>query len=262
MYFNIEHLNYNPKTMTDASDKVDADAVEIVAQPSEADRALAPAAQQEIKEKEPELRLEVVRECNNPEGLYVGMSKKQRDALGVQVGGTVELFDGSRSLGIFTIGTGAVELTKEPGKFTANGIEPGKTVTAKKAPEKVLTTMELPLSHGIEKTPTGLSPEDEQKHTERITRRMQIIGERFPGVATDEFITVPTAVVNQMLGSKVKIATISQLKVRLGGEEIEIVMVPAGKDIGLTTKAAAKLGIPPELTKIRFKIVDGVMVID
>lgn len=215
----------------------------------------------ETKEQEPQLELTVAGPCNNPEGRYVGLSKKQRDALGVVSGGTAELFADGKSLGIFTVGSGSKELIGKP-EFTANDVDVGKQVVVKKVVEVGLTTQELSVAHGIENVPTGLNSEEAKKYQERTIRRMQIVAERFPGVVIHEFMTIPTAVLNQLAGSEVKIPAISQGRVRIGGKEIEIVMVPAGKDVGSTTKAAEKLGIPPELKQIRFRIIDGVMVID
>jgi hypothetical protein len=216
----------------------------------------------EAKEQEPKLKLQVARACNNPNGRYIGMSKRQRDALNVEVGGTVELFEGNQSLGLFTVGKGASELSEHPEQFTANVVEAGKAVTVKKAFETAETIMKLPVTHGIENAPAGSPPDKAKEYAERTTRRMKIIAERFPGTGTDEFMTVPTAVLNQITGGAAKVANISKIKVRLGGHETDVVMVPAGNDIGLTTKLAQKLYIPLQLNEIRFRIDKGVMVID
>lgn len=224
-------------------------------------QAQAPQAP-EAKEKEPELNLTVAQPCKNPEGRFVGLSKRQRDALQVSEGGTVELFEGGQSLGIFAVGKGSSELTKSPELFSVNGVDAGKTVTVKKAVETKERVMKLGLTHGVEDVPAHLQGDEAKKYADRTVRRMQIIGERFPGADTDEYMTIPTGVLNSMTGELAKVAAISKQKVRYGSTEMEIVMVPAGNDIGLTTKAAQKLNIPTAATELRFRVDSGVLVID
>ena len=216
----------------------------------------------EAKEKEPELSLTVARGCNNPDGRYVGLSGRQRDALKVAVGGIVELFENGQSLGLFTVGKGAAELTGKPEQFTSNVVEPGKSVTVKKADKNRETVMTFGVTHGVENVPANLQGEEAKKYADRTARRMQIIGERFPGVSTDEFMIIPTAVLNAMTGESVRIASISKQKIRFAGVETEMVVVPAGNDVGLTTKAAQKLKIPAGVTELRVRVERGVLVID
>ena len=60
-------------------------------------------------------------------------------------------------------------------------------------------------------------------------------------------------------------ASISKAKIRYGGQEQEMVMVPSGNEFGFTTKAAQTLGIPVipvQLEDLRYRIENGVLIID
>lgn len=253
----------NDAPVVDAAEVApDASVEAVTAQP-----AVATAA--EALEKEPQLDLTVERGCKNPDGRYVGLNAAQRGVLRVEVGSSVELFDCGKSLGLFTVGAGAKEL-QGTDRFTVNGVDPGTPVVVKKASEKREILMELDVRHGIENVPTDMQEDESKAYSDRTTRRMGIISKRFPGLDSDEFMTVPTAILNQLAvdradagqTSKPTIASISRAKVRMGDNETEVVMVPAGNDIGFTTKASQKLRIPSVLTKIRFRIDNGVFVID
>jgi hypothetical protein len=226
-----------------------------------ADQAQSAKAKEDA-EKEPQLKMTVYGPCKNPEGRYVGLSKKQRDALGVVEGGTVEIILDKESLGVYTVGKGSTEIVKIPDLFTVNGIEGGHLVTVRKPKETGENVMKFGVRHGVETVPEELKDEKAKEYTERTARRMKIIAERFPGVSTDEFMTVPTAVLNLITGDSAKIAGISRQKVRFAGKETEITVVPAGNDIGLTTKAAEELNIPTEIKELGIRVENGVLVID
>jgi hypothetical protein len=244
--------------MTDTTDKLPADEHEA----GDDKDAVKPDDVKEGAEKEPMLKLTVAGPCKNPEGDYVGLSKKQRDALGVVEGGTVEIFKGHKSIGIFTVGKGSSEVIKTVGLITANGIPAANLVTIRKAKESGESLIKYGVRHEVEDVPEGLEEKDAQEYQDRTARRMAIIEKRFPGVAVDEFITVPTAVLNLMTGGAKKVASISVQKVRFGGSETEITVIPTGTDIGLTSKAAKKLNIPAEITEIGIRVKDGVLIID
>ncbi len=206
-------------------------------------------------EKVPELHLTVAGPCNNPSGRYVGLNQWQREQLAVAVGETVELFsDDGASIGVFTVGTGSKKLLNKTDVFTANvdsaHIEKVLTVKARKlAPE---SPMELNVQHMAEKA-----------DKEKDARRRDIIEHRLkldPAV----YVTIPTPVA-ALLGIKAPqgqtIAPISSGKIRgLDGKDCEIAFVPTGSSIGFTSEAAKKLGIPPQLEKIRIRVDNGVLV--
>lgn len=235
-----------------------------MSQPEDGDEQIEPASATstatpglppppEAVERVPEMRLAVAGACNNPHGNYVGLNKGQRDKLQVEVGSSVELFDDAgRSLGVFTVGTGSKALLLEPTKFTANGMDMGTTVTVKRAVKKPEQEIRLHVSHGVETS-------------ESHERRVGIIQRRFPEMDPEIYITVPTAL-GRELGfppnpAKATILSITKGKIRIGGIDHEIVMVPSGNTIGFTTQAAQKLGIPAELGTITVRVDNGVLVI-
>ncbi|MBI2638889.1 hypothetical protein HYW83_04850 [Candidatus Peregrinibacteria bacterium] len=208
----------------------------------------------EATEVVPEMSLTVAGACNNPHGNYVGLNKGQRDKLQVEIGSSVELMDGAgQSLGIFTVGTGSKNLLLESEKFTANGVGVGATVTVKRAVKKSEREINLSASYGIEAA-------------EQHERRAGIIRNRFPDMDPEDYITVPTALGRELgfspnPAAKATVLSISKGRVRIGGIDHEIVMVPSGSTIGFTTKAAQRLGIPKELGTIKVRIDNGVLVI-
>lgn len=217
------------------------------------------AAVQEGQEAVPELKLTVVNYCNNQAGRYVGLNKVQRDHLGVEVGGTVELFDEKdANLGLFTVGAGSREYTEEPEIFTVTPqVKIGDFLTVKKStasPDKP-REFNLHITHAVEKT---VEPEKHRGRTEKNA-------ERFPELDPDMYITLPTAVAAQ-LGIKPEpgktVAPISKRTVRdASGYKVEMAIVPGGTTIGFTSDAAKELDIPKELTEIRIIIDKGVLVI-
>jgi|GEM_PF-2134003 len=217
---------------------------------------------QESAESEPELTLTVAQPCKNPAGLYVGLSKKQRTALNVEVGGTVEITMDNQVIGLFTVGLGSKELADKPGAFTANGITTGLEVTLKKATESAETTVNLPTRHGIEKAPSDLSEPEKNEYDAKTTKRLNIIAERFPETEDkQEFITLPTAIVNKLTGEAKKVASIAMHKIRIGGQETSIIVVPGGTEFGFTKSAANKLNIPENLQTIGVRIDNDTIVI-
>ncbi|MBI4994143.1 hypothetical protein HZC21_00655 [Candidatus Peregrinibacteria bacterium] len=213
----------------------------------------------EAVESEPSLRLTVADHCENPAGLYIGLSRIQRKRLAVEVGGTVELFDDkNKSLGVFTVGKSSEEYVGMDDLFTANQVREGEIVTVKKyaPPPDKPQEFKLPVTHGVENTV------DPAKHRARTDK----IAERFREKLDPEmYITLPTSIAFQ-LGIKPEpgktTAPISKCAVRdASGREIEIAIVPTGTTIGFTTSAAQELDIPKELTEIKIIIDKGVLVI-
>ena len=223
----------------------------------------APA--KEAVEAVPELKLVAASSCKNPDGRYVGLSKVQRDKLGVEVGGNVELFDAAgKSLGLFSVGTGSKELLKEEAKFTVNGVAAGEAVTARKASEKQESDMAFAVTHGVESTPAGLDDAAKQKYEDRLASRASKIAERFPELDSKAYVVVPTAVAKSMGVEGPKGSTvlpISKGKIKLGDVVTEIAIVPSGNNIGFTTEAAKSIGIPDQIKELRVRVVDGVLVI-
>lgn len=214
------------------------------------------AAVQENREAVPELKLTVFDSCKNPNGLYVGLSKLQRDRLGVEVGGTVEITDEKKqSLGVFTVGKGSSEIADHTDLFTANGIEKSATVTVRKSvstPDKP-REFTFPCIHSVEKM-------DQTKHTARTEE----IASRFPDLDQEAYAVLPTAVASE-LGIKPEagktVAPISRGRVKVSGIETEIAIVPSGQTVGFTSAAAKKLNIPAGLAEIKIIIDKGVLVI-
>lgn len=236
---------------------------EVVQQPE----LSAPKAQElnEAPEKGPEVRLNVAGPCKNPDGKYVGLSKVQRDRLGVEVGGNVELFDISgKSMGLFMVGAGSKELLSRQDAFTVNGVSAGEAVTVKKAVDKQESDMTLDVAHGVEVVPGGLSEDEKKKYEGRLASRASKIAERFPELDPKAYVVVPSAVAKSMGIEAPKGSTVlpvSKGKIRIGGVEHEIAIVPSGNSIGFTTEAAKSLGIPTQLNQIRVRVVEGVLVI-
>ncbi|MEK7673232.1 MAG: hypothetical protein AAB373_05090 [Patescibacteria group bacterium] len=82
----------------------------------------------EANEKEPTLRLTVKATCNS-QGPYVGLSKWQREKLGVALGDSVQLKDESgKIIGERVVGLGLKTLLSDPTAFSVNGVEIGTTV--------------------------------------------------------------------------------------------------------------------------------------
>lgn len=212
----------------------------------------------EAAESEPSLRLTVVDHCKNPAGLYVGLSQVQRAKLGVEKGGTVELFDGKgKSLGVFTVGAGSVEYINMTDVFTANQVSTGAIVNVKKSvatPDKP-QEFTLQVMHAVEKT---IEPEKHRARTEKIAMR-------FPKLDSEMYITLPTSIAFQ-LGIKPEpgktVAPISKCVIRdASGREVEIAIVPTGTNIGFTLDAAKELDIPKEFSEIKIIIDKGVLII-
>lgn len=206
-------------------------------------------------ETEPKLNATVAGPCNNPNGLYVGLSKAQREALGVDIGGTVMLrtADG-KILGIFTVGTGSKELLGQP-KITANGIEVGMDVIAVKANANEGNLNSLPLK---------FAAENDEKHV----RRSGIIVQRFgqQGFNGESYIVLPTAIAKELTGQgqdKSTVASIALGKIRICGVEKTLPIVPAGSDFAMTSKAAQELGITTSgVSKVDFYFKDGPLVVN
>lgn len=213
--------------------------------------ASAAQKQPEAQEILPEISLTVAGPCKNPAGAYVSLSKAQRDKLGITEGGTVEIFLDGESQGIFTVGLGSKELRDEPQKFNANLVDAGKTVTLRKPANLRETTFSYPVSD-IE-----LNPDDE-----KLMKRKNIIETRFPDTDPEEYITLPTPVINAMLGDATKIGKISRTVIKFGGVNHAITVVPSGTTFGMTQKARQKLNIPNGLTNLRIVIEDGNLVIN
>src|SRR3989338_5698352 len=183
----------------------------------------------EAREQEPQLTLTVAGPCHTAEGRYVGLSKQQRAGLKVEVGGGVELFENGYSLGLFTVGRGATALLNNPTQFTVNDVDPNSTITLRKAIEGGETLLRLPVVRGIKNDP-------------KTSGRQEKIAQRFEGWDIEVFMSLPTATLNQLLGTTDRVASISKAKIRYGGQEQEMVMVPSGNEFGFTTKAAQTLG--------------------
>jgi len=208
---------------------------------------VAPSTNSDAKELEPTLSLRVAGPCQTPEGLYLGLSKRQRDALNVNVGDTVAVFDGERSLGIYTVGTGSRDLLSFPEQFTINGVAPESQLTLKKAPSQLETPVTYLLSHGVE---------SDTKHTQRL----EIISRCFPEADANEYITIPTALLNTLTGGRGRVPAITKGQVRIGDTTHTMVLVPSGTGIGLTTAAATKLRIPQRLTNAQVRVENGVLI--
>ena len=210
----------------------------------------------EHAEAVPKLNLTVAGPCKNPHGNYVGLSAIQRNKLGIEVGGVVELFDLEKSLGVFMVGTGSKELLNAPTSFTTNGVSAGTTITVRKAATKLESGSEKAFKY---KVAHGVQTRDVEKHK----RRVGIIAERFKDMYTEAYVTVPSALMKSLgMGEKgATVLPISKCVIRVAGVDHEIVLVPTGNDIGFTSAAAAKLGIPEQLDEITVRIDNGVLVI-
>lgn len=201
-----------------------------------------------------ELRLEAA--CSNPDGNYVGLSAAQRSRLGVEVGGTVELMDGSQSLGLFMVGKGLKVLQSQPDAFSANLADgfKGRSITVRKAPAKMEKDVSYMVSLGAEAS-------------ERHERRKTVIAERFSDMDPEAYVTVPTALLKQMGvtplpdSKKATALPISKGQLKIGDQMHTVVFVPSGEAIGFTTKAATQLNIPVSLFNLRVRVEEGVLVV-
>lgn len=239
-----------PDIKTSASESVEG------SETDKSERPQAEVSKKESKEVIPSLKLKVAGPCKNPAGRYVGLSKGQRDQLGVELNESVELFADGKSLGSFVVGFGSKEIMKNIDQFTANleGITDQKEITVRKISREDLQNkaQELPFESGIETKDAHL-------------RRMQIIEKRFPEMNAGEYITVPTAIGQQLglEGSRpgATILNISKGKLRFGQTVYDIAIVPGGTNLGMTQLLAKRLGIPVELKTVKFAIEGGMLVL-
>lgn len=206
-------------------------------------------------ETEPKLEVAVAGPCKNPNGLYVGLSKVQRDKIGVEVGGTVMLRKPTGEvLGIYTVGSGSKELLDQP-RITANQITIGTDIEVVRANVKMEDLNNLPLVFGAE---------GGEKHE----RRSSVITERFGNQGFDgqSYLVLPTAVAKMITGQagdKTKIASIALGKIKIGGVEKTLPIVPSEINFGMTTGAAQELGIPSgAASKIEFYFKDGALIVN
>lgn len=209
----------------------------------------------EAVEKEPKLEVSVAGPCKNPEGLYVGLNATQRAKLGVEQGHAVVVRKSNGEvIGIYTVGPGSKELVGQP-KITANGVAIDENVEVVKANVNEGDLNSLPLVFGAE---SG------EKHG----RRSSTIAERFgpQGFDGQSYLVLPTSVAKMITGQdgdKTRVASIALGKVKIGGVEKTLPIVPSETNFGMTTKAANELGIPDgALTKAEFYFKDGVLVIN
>lgn len=208
------------------------------------------------------LKLTVDRPCNNPNGLYVALLPEQRRKLNVNVGDSVVVRNpnGGEVIGLYTVGPGLKDLRDKPEACAINGIQPGtEIVIEKSAVEHSL--LNLPLRRGVE---------TEESHKRRAGK---IVDGRFNGQDVDPevYIVLPTAIAKCFVSppegvssGRDTVLSISLGKVKVGGQEFTLPVVPAGVDFGLTTKAALKLGIPDgNLSNVQYYLNDeGVLVIN
>jgi hypothetical protein len=213
--------------------------------PQLSEKPLPPPSTEQKESKEfPELTLTIAGKCDS-EGKFIGMNKRQREALDVVEGDSVELSgpDG-KSLGIFTVGKGSKELLKEKEKFTANVDVTGEVKLKKVDKTNVAEKAQaLAAEFGVEKN-------------DRHTRRSEIISERFPELDKDTYLVIPGALLESLSISAGEgtIKSISKGVVRIGDKRVTMGLVPAGTAAGMTEKAQSALGIPPSTTKIDFRI--------
>lgn len=218
----------------------------------EGGKDLSDAAERMLK-----LTLTVTEECNS-QGNYVGLSKAQREKLGVNVGDVVTLrgADG-KVFGQRTVGLGKNSLAGRPGEFSANGVQIGESVTVVKGVvENALNN--LSVSKGVE---SG------EKHG----RRSGIINERFgkKGFNGEVYVVLPDAVVRQIStqvprsgDGKPNVSSIALGSVKIGETVRELPVVPAGSEMGLTSESAKMLGVPDGLKSCEFYVKDGVLVVN
>ncbi|MEK7673006.1 MAG: hypothetical protein AAB373_03910 [Patescibacteria group bacterium] len=207
----------------------------------------------EAIEAEPKLRLTVKAKCKS-DGQYVGLSKAQRDKLGVNVGDAVELKDvDGKIIGVRTVGLGLKELAGVPESFSANDVEIGTVVDVVKPRTIENKALKLPLQFGAE---------NDEKHD----RRSSIIGTRFPKYKKGEYLVLPTPLQKDVTGQKdaSTIASIALGEVRVGNTQMALPMVPAGSAFALTSEAAKVLGIPDNAgDQVEYFVdKDGVLIIN
>lgn len=228
-----------------------------VALDDQARKPLAPEQREVLS-----LKLTVDRPCNNPNGLYVSLLPEQRRRLNVNVGDSVVVRNpnGGEVISLYTVGLGLKELKGKPESCGINGIQPGaEIVIEKSAVEHSL--LNLPLRRGVE---------TDELHKRRAGK---IMDGRFNGQDVDPevYIVLPTAIAKCFVSppegvssGRDTVLSISLGKIKIGGQEFILPVVPAGVDFGLTTKAALKLGIPDgNLSNVQYYLNDeGVLVIN
>lgn len=200
---------------------------------------VSPAGGNESREVEPPtLTLNVADHCNNPDGLYVGLSKDQRGKLGVKVGGTVILRESGtkKIIGLYVVGLGSEKLKGDASKFTANGVEIGQMIEVCKA-----TEVNLPNSSLLD---VSMGVESQEKHEKRKSTISERFGDR--GFDGESYIVLPTALAKLLTHQegKARVASIALGRVEISGGVIELPVVPAGTGFGVTTNAARQLGLP------------------
>ena len=86
----------------------------------------------------PYLRVTVMGGHLTPEGHYVGLTKKQRQALKVNIGDAIEVFsDRKEFMGRYTVGWGLRAFKQFPHLCTANNIAPETTILIIKKRDKI-----------------------------------------------------------------------------------------------------------------------------
>lgn len=197
--------------------------------------AVVPAP--EVVEAEPILRLAVHGPCKNPNGNYVGLNKAQRDKLGVVEGETVVLKADGKVVGYYVVGKGSKEIADQSGAFTANGVDVGAVVEVQKAGD---------LSENLVTLPFAVDAEKGERHAARSEK----IKNRFAGQDGETYCVVPTALFNKMAiegdvqSARPTMGAISIGKVKIGGVEKSIPIVPSGTAFSLTSKAAKEFSVP------------------
>ncbi|OGJ48449.1 MAG: hypothetical protein A3J96_00255 [Sulfurimonas sp. RIFOXYC2_FULL_36_7] len=219
---------------------------------------------QENIEKEPELKLINAGPCSSP-GQFIGLSKAQREILGVQPGESVLLYDNNNEpIGEFTVGMGSKQFLKERTKFTAN-LTPKfsnqeitirkKTENQKEAPQ------EWEFSIGVETN-------------EKNPQRQKIIATRFKDMDPQSYVVIPTPLAKSLNfpsannPEKPNLLQISKFKIRThSNQTIEMIGVPAGQKLEFTTKAAQITGIKElkdlskELNSLKVRVEDNTLII-
>jgi len=86
----------------------------------------------------PYLRVTVMEKHLTPGGHYVGLTKKQRQALKVNIGDSIEVFSNRKEfIGKFTVGWGLRAFKQLPHLCTANNIAPKTTILIIKKRDKI-----------------------------------------------------------------------------------------------------------------------------
>ena len=239
-----------------------------------------PAETHESNEAEPKLKVYPAWRCKGEGAVNtLGIASDLREGLGLKLyeekpgekpaDALVVVTKDGKDVGIFHVGRPHDKKhdIKHPHRISANSLplntdaaQEGEdsgldSIEIRKLKETDKVELEFAVTHGIEQTPNSLSVEEAAKYTARTAQRKKDVGEKFPDVDPEEFVVVPTHVLTHLTGNREK----AKIKISFSGKVVEVVAIPSGLELGMTTKAAVKIGMPTSITSRKVCVERGLL---